>query len=92
VSGAGRPPPRTLFRLVESTLGALLDRQAARVVGRERERSALLQLVRDDVPLVLFVHGLAGVGKSELLAAFAAEARAEGVDVVSLDGRTIEPT
>jgi AAA ATPase-like protein len=77
---------------VESTLGALLDRQAARVVGRDRERSALLQLLRDDVPVVLFVHGLAGVGKSALLAAFAAEARAEGVAVVSLDGRAIEPT
>jgi Transcriptional regulatory protein, C terminal/AAA ATPase domain len=77
---------------VGSTLGALLDRHAARIVGRDRELSALLQLVRDDVPVVLFVHGLAGVGKSALLAAFAAEARDEGVAVVSLDGRAIEPT
>ena len=55
-----------------STLGALLDRQAARLVGRDRERAALLRLVSDDVPVAVFVYGLAGVGKSALLAAFAA--------------------
>jgi hypothetical protein len=77
---------------VESTIGALLDRQAARLVGRERERAALLRLLCDDAAVVVFVHGLAGVGKSTLLAAFAADARARGAVVVSLDGRTIEPT
>lgn len=77
---------------MESTLGALLDRQAARLVGRDRERAALLRLVREDAPAVVFVHGLAGVGKSTLLAAFAADAREGGATVVSLDGRTIEPT
>jgi len=77
---------------VGSTLGALLDRQAARLVGRDRERAALLRLVRDDVPVAMFVHGLAGVGKSALLAAFASDARERGAAVVSLDGRPIEPT
>jgi Transcriptional regulatory protein, C terminal/AAA ATPase domain len=77
---------------VGSTIGALLDRQSARLVGRDRERSALLRLVHEDVPVVLFVHGLAGVGKSTLLASFAADARKRGAAVVSLDGRTIEPT
>jgi hypothetical protein len=77
---------------VESTLGALLDRQATRLVGRERERAALRRLVRDDVPAAVFVHGLAGVGKSTLLAAFAADAREHGAAVVLLDARTIEPT
>ena len=75
-----------------STLGALLDRQAARLVGRDRERAALLRLVSDDVPVAMFVHGLAGVGKSALLAAFSADARERGAAVVSLDGRAIEPT
>jgi hypothetical protein len=76
---------------VASTLGALLDRQAARLVGRGRERAALLRLVGEDVPIVVFVHGLAGVGKSTLVAAFARDACAHAA-VVSLDGRTIEPT
>lgn len=76
-----------------STIAALLDRQAAaRLVGRDRERAALLRLVREDVPAAVFVHGLAGVGKSTLLAAFAADARECGAAVVSLDGRAIEPT
>jgi hypothetical protein len=75
-----------------STLGALLDQQAAQLVGRDRERAALLRLVREDVPIAVFVHGLAGVGKSTLLAAFTVEARVAGATVVSLDGRTIEPT
>ena len=75
-----------------STLGALLDQQAAQLVGRDRERAALLRLVRDDVPVAVFVHGLAGVGKSALLAAFASDARERGAAVVPLDGRTIEPT
>src|SRR5262245_41051483 len=70
----------------------MLEQQSARLVGRDRERSALLRLVREDVPVVLFVHGLAGVGKSTLLASFAADARERGAAVVSLDGRTIEPT
>jgi hypothetical protein len=77
---------------VGSTLGALLDRQASQLVGRDRERAALLRLVREDVPVAVFVHGLAGVGKSTLIAAFAADARERAAAVVSLDGRTIEPT
>jgi len=68
------------------------DRQATRLVGRDRERAALLRLIHEDVPAVVFVHGLAGVGKSTLLAAFAADACGPGAVVVSLDGRTIEPT
>jgi hypothetical protein len=77
---------------VGSTIAALLDRQAAQLVGRDRERAALLRLVHEDVPAAVFVHGLAGVGKSTLLAAFAADAREHGAAVVSLDGRAIEPT
>jgi hypothetical protein len=75
-----------------STLGALLEQQAARLVGRDRERAALLRLVREDMPVATYVHGLAGVGKSTLLAAFVADARSAGVAVVFLDGRAIEPT
>jgi hypothetical protein len=43
-------------------------------------------------PLVVFVHGLAGVGKSTLVEAFAVEVRDRGATVLRLDCRTIEPT
>jgi GTPase SAR1 family protein len=38
------------------------------------------------------VHGIAGVGKSTLLEAFAHEARSRGETVVVIDCRSIEPT
>ena len=40
----------------------------------------------------MFIHGIGGVGKSALLEAFTAEARAQGAVVVSLDGGAVEPT
>jgi adenylate kinase len=43
-------------------------------------------------PLVVFVHGLAGVGKSTLLEAFAGDARGLGATVVQVDCRSVEPT
>jgi hypothetical protein len=62
------------------------------LIGRERERAALLELVERDMPLVAVVHGIAGVGKSTLLHAAALDARARGALVVALDGRAFEPT
>lgn len=52
----------------------------------------LLDLAESDRPLVVAVHGIAGIGKSALLAAFAEDARAHGATVVSLDCGGIEPT
>jgi DNA-binding response OmpR family regulator len=74
------------------TLQSTLDQRAGALIGRDREREALLELVERDVPLVAFVHGIAGVGKSTLLQAVAADARARGARVVALDGRVFEPT
>jgi hypothetical protein len=70
----------------------MLDERAGALVGRARERAALLEVVEGDMPAVAFVHGIAGVGKSALLAAVAADARSRGVTVVTLDGRAFEPT
>ncbi len=70
----------------------MLGARAADVVGRQAERAALLELVERDRPLVVAVHGIAGIGKSALLAAFAQDARAHGAVVVSLDCGGIEPT
>jgi hypothetical protein len=74
------------------TLQLTLDQRADALIGRERERRALLELVERDMPLVAVVHGIAGVGKSMLLHAAAVDARARGTRVVALDGRNFEPT
>ena len=74
------------------TLQSTLDQRAGALVGRERERAALLELVERETPLVALVHGIAGVGKSTLLHAAAVDARARGTVVVALDGRAFEPT
>lgn len=75
-------------------LGALLAQRAARgVVGRERELALLRRLTdHQDQPLVVQVHGVAGVGKSAVLDAFLAAERARGTTVVRVDCRTVEPT
>ena len=74
------------------TVRQLIEEQAAGLVGREDERAILHQLLGEGGPLVVFVHGLAGVGKSTLVQAFAVEARERGATVLRLDCRTIEPT
>lgn len=74
------------------SVGALLQDRAARLAGRERERRALSELLDDDGPLVAYVHGLAGVGKSTLVHAFAAGARQRGAVVVELDGHNVYAT
>ena len=60
-------------------------------VGRAKELSILCSLLVDG-PRVVFLHGIAGVGKSALLSVFAETARDRGVAVVPLDCRSIEPT
>src|SRR5215813_1097337 len=60
-------------------------------VGRTEELLALSELLNDG-PRLVFLHGIAGVGKSALLSVFAERARAQGASVVELDCRTIEPT
>jgi hypothetical protein len=77
---------------MSGTLRTLLAARAAAVVGRQAERAVLLDLVERDRPLVAVVHGIAGIGKTALLAAFAEDARAHGAAVVSLDCGGIEPT
>jgi transcriptional regulator/AAA ATPase-like protein len=74
------------------TVRQLIEEQAAGLVGREDERAILHQLLGEGGPLVVFVHGLAGVGKSTLVQAFAVEARERGATVLRLDCRAIEPT
>lgn len=63
-----------------------------RLVGRRAELDQLCSLLGDGPPYVTFVRGVAGVGKTSLLAAFATESRAAGAIVVPLDCRVLEPT
>src|SRR3712207_3593878 len=74
------------------TLGALLARQASEIAGRERERAQLRCLLEPGGPVVAYIHGLAGVGKTTLLHAFVAEAREAGADVLELDGHVVPAT
>src|SRR5215469_13796182 len=77
---------------MSGTLRTLLGARAAAVVGRQAERAVLLDLAERDRPLVAAVNGIAGIGKSAMLAAFAEDARAHGAAVVSMDCGGIEPT
>ena len=74
------------------TVRQLIEERAAGLVGREDERAVLHGLLEADGPVIVFVHGLAGVGKSTLVQAFANEARDRGATVLHLDCRAIEPT
>jgi DNA-binding winged helix-turn-helix (wHTH) protein len=78
---------------VGDSVATLLEhRRRAGIVGRDEELAALHSSLAEDGPIVTAVHGVAGIGKSTLVDAFLADARAAGMAVVALDGRTIEPT
>jgi Transcriptional regulatory protein, C terminal/AAA ATPase domain len=68
------------------------ERALAAFAGRAREVETLLQLFEKGGPLALYVHGVAGIGKSSLLEVFAARVRSRGGRVVRIDCRTVEPT
>ncbi len=71
----------------------LLDRQTAgSFVGRTEELCSLRDILADAGPVVVHLHGIAGIGKSRLLSAFIQAARDEGATVIRLDCRGIEPT
>lgn len=74
------------------TIRQLMEEQATRLAGRDEEIDVLRRLLGPDRPLVVFVHGIAGIGKSALVEAFGVEARAAGATVLRLDCRSIEPT
>jgi len=76
----------------------LIDRlNAARrqgFVGRTQERALFTSLIQSTEPPfhLLHVFGPGGIGKTSLIAEFAASCREAQVKVASLDGRSIEPT
>lgn len=60
--------------------------------GREAEVAALLEILAPDGPLVSFLHGIPGLGKSTILSHFAEQATAQGAQVTTMDCRVVEPT
>jgi hypothetical protein len=70
----------------------LTHRAIESFIGRTEQLALLQRALAEDGPAVLHLHGIGGIGKSSLLDAFAARARAEGAAVVRLDCRAIEPT
>ena len=60
------------------TVRHLMDEQTARLVGRDDELGVLRRLLGEGGPLVVFIHGIAGIGKSTLVEAFGVEARGPG--------------
>jgi hypothetical protein len=70
----------------------LLRQATKNFVGRTEEIAMLLQALEEEGPLVTFVHGIGGIGKSSLLNAFVTECRVRGAKVVSLDCRTVQPS
>ena len=63
------------------------------LIGRLDERATILRSIAAGSRVrLVFLHGIAGIGKSTLLAACLHDARATGQTVLSLDGRSVEPT
>jgi putative protein kinase ArgK-like GTPase of G3E family len=74
------------------TVGQRIEAQGPGLVGRESERAFLHSVLSEEGPLVVFIHGIGGVGKSTVVEAFTVEARARGAVVLRIDSGTIEPT
>jgi len=85
-----RQGPRRMPRV--SPGKALVNRSTEEIVGRTAEIEVLLSSLESTAPSIWYVHGIAGIGKSTLLRAFASAAGRKGSSVIWLDGRSIEPT
>ena len=71
-------------------VAALLATEATTVtVGRTRERARLAELIEADDPVVVFVHGAGGIGKTSLVRATLEDV---GAAHIWLDARHVEPT
>ncbi len=70
----------------------LQRRSAGTFVGRNTELEFLRKVFSGEETLVIYIHGIAGIGKSRLLDAFAEDARLRDAVVVRLDCRQMEPT
>lgn len=81
------------FDISASVGSAVADAESDLLFGRERELATLQQYLRNSRqrPLVVYVHGTAGSGKSATLRAVQRCAAAEGVRPLLLDGAVVGP-
>src|SRR5579864_1394246 len=78
--------------MITTRSGAKTGFAGTGLLGRRAEQMQLLGLLEEDGPAVLFLHGLAGIGKTSLVGVVSVEARRQGAVVVRLDGNLLEPT
>ncbi|MCX2955333.1 ATP-binding protein [Lentzea sp. NEAU-D7] len=80
-----------LINLGLGLAGRLAAGRAGALVGRDFERSVLDRMLSGvaGAPLVAYVHGSGGIGKSSLLRYAAARAEFAGREVVRVDGRLL---
>ena len=78
---------------MRATISDRLSRNArTRLIGREDELGALQQVLAEGALVVVYLHGLPGIGKSALAAAFAKEVRNSGGTVLAIECGAVEPT
>src|SRR5258708_13062254 len=68
-----------------------LERRSS-FLGRERELERLAAAFGERGPVMTFVLGLGGMGKSSLLEAFAARLEERAIPLLRVDCRAVEPT
>jgi MoxR-like ATPase len=76
-------------------LGESLERRAREtLVGRDGELTRLVAFATGNGPFVLHVHGLPGIGKTQVLHALAERLRDEApdVEVITVDAGEVEPS
>lgn len=74
-------------------LGDLAAELASRsFAGRKRELAQLLELLSVSGPAVVYLHGIAGIGKTRLISTFVDRVRNQNGSVIVLDCRAVEPT
>ncbi|GGK72192.1 winged helix-turn-helix domain-containing protein [Amphritea balenae] len=70
----------------------LARKNHANFANRSVELATLCGTLQDDLPRVIHISGIPGIGKSTLLEMYTDQAREQGAIVIRLDCRTIEPT
>ena len=80
-------------RAASARLGDLVAERATRTfAGRKNELAQLLEALGNSGPAIVHLHGIAGIGKSRLISAFAERARDHNASFILLDCRSVEPT
>jgi hypothetical protein len=86
--GAGRE-----VWVTAASLGELIDDERRRgLVGRRTELRGFAAALAGSPRRILYVHGPGGIGKTTVLLAMRAQARADGRGCVLVDGREIDPS